>query len=182
MAELNEDNLGEAGVDLVQENIIGAHMFEPTYGARTQITKITFDSQSTKAKIRKAAEKAKRWGNSGTNEVFLRDITLDKRTRQTSKPEDPKTPKKGKTMETPKRGCDSKRRRLAPAISPAKSPPPFGAESRREERVRTVAQRQREQDAHARELLEVKRDQLRARMEKRLHQQREEEATAAASK
>ena len=75
MAGLNKDTLGKDGIDIVQENIIGAHPIEPSPGEKSPITRITLDSRETKASIRRAAEKADRWGN-GTHPVFFRDITL----------------------------------------------------------------------------------------------------------
>merc|ERR1712051_1161787 len=100
MAGLNQETLGEDGINLVQENIIGAYPIEPTPSDRSPVTRITLDSRETKASIRKAAERADRWGN-GTHSVFFRDITLDKRKRKSSN-EDLNTPKKGKHEDTPR--------------------------------------------------------------------------------
>ena len=77
MAGLSKETLGKDGINIVQENIIGAHPIEPTPSGKSPITRITLDSRDTKASIRKAAGKADRWGN-GTHSVFFRDITLDK--------------------------------------------------------------------------------------------------------
>ena len=102
MAGLSKETLGEDGVNIVQDNIIGAQQIEPSPGEKSPITRITLDSRDTKASIRRAAEKADRWGN-GTHSVFFRDITLDKRKRKSSN-EDLNMPKKGKYEDTPRRG------------------------------------------------------------------------------
>ena len=162
MAGLNKKTLGEDGIDITQENIIGAYPIEPTPSGKSPITKITLDSRDTKASIRKAAEKADRWGN-GTHSVFFRDITLDKRKRKSSN-EDLNTPKKGKLEDTPRRGREPKGKRLAE----------IRRESRGEERSRTVGQRQKEQDDLERQRIQIKEDQPKARTAKWEHQQKEE--------
>ena len=163
MAVLSKETLGEDGINIVQDNIIGAHQIEPSPGEKTPITRITLDSRHTKASIRRAAEKSERWGN-GTHPVFFRDITLDQRKRKSSN-EDTNMPKKGKQEDTPRRGGDPKGKRLAP----------FGTETKWEERSRTVWQRQKERDDYKRQRIQVKQDQLEARIAKREHQRREEE-------
>ena len=125
MASLSQETLGDDGIDLSQENIVGAFPIEPTPNDRSPVTRITLNSRETKANIRKAAERAGRWGR-GTHSVFLRDITLEKRRRKSSD-EDTNTPKKGKFADTPKRGREPKRSRLTQA----------GTEPRRESRRET---------------------------------------------
>ena len=166
MAGLIQETLGEDGINLVQENIIGAYPIEPTPSDRSPVTRITLDSRETKASIRKAAEKADRWGN-GTHSVFFGDITLEKRRRKSSN-EDTNTPKRGKLEDTPKRGGERKMSRLAQIGAQIRR------ESRREERPRTVWQRQKEQDDLERQRIQIKEDQLKARTAKREHQLREE--------
>ena len=163
MAGLNKKTLGEDGIDITQENIIGAYPIEPTPSGKSPITKITLDSRDTKASIRKAAGKADRWGN-GTHSVFFRDITLDKRKRKSSN-EELNTPKKGKLEDTPRRGREPKGKRLAE----------IRRESRGEDRSRTVGQRQKEQDDLERQRIQIKEDQQKARTAKVEHQRREEE-------
>ena len=162
MAGLSKETLGEDGINIAQENIIGAYPIEPTPSGKSPITRITLDSRDTKASIRKAAGKADRWGN-GTHSVFFRDITLDKRKRKSSN-EDLNTPKKGKHEDTPRRGGEPKGKRLAQ----------IRRESRGEERSRTVWQRQKEQDDFERQRIQIKEDQLKARTAKWEHQLREE--------
>ena len=162
MAGLSKETLGEDGINIAQENIIGAYPIEPTPSGKSPITRITLDSRDTKASIRKAAGKADRWGN-GTHSVFFRDITLDKRKRKSSN-EDLNTPKKGKHEDTPRRGGEPKGKRLAE----------IRRESRRKERSRTVWQRQKEQDDLERQRIQIKEDQLKARTAKQEHQQKEE--------
>ena len=82
MAELSTDSLNADGVNVTQDNIVGANLLEPSPGEKTQITRITLDSRHTKACIRRAAEKSDRWGG-GTHPIFFRDITLDQRKRKT---------------------------------------------------------------------------------------------------
>ena len=96
MANLSKETLGENGIDLKQENFVGAFPIEPTPKDRSPVTRITLNARETKADIRKAAELAGRWGR-GTHSVFLRDITLEKRRRKSSD-EDTYTPKKGKDL------------------------------------------------------------------------------------
>ena len=143
MAGLSQETLGEDGIDLVQENIIGAYPIEPTPRDRSPVTRITLDSRETKASIRKAAERAGRWGN-GTHSVFFRDITLEKRRRKSSD-EDTNTPKRGKLEDTPKRGKEQKMSRLA-QIGAQIRRESWSEERPREERARTVWQRQKERD------------------------------------
>ena len=81
MAGLSRDTLGAEGINIVQQNIIGAHEIDPTPGEKSPIIRITLDSRETKASIRRAAEIAERWGN-GTHPVFFRDITLNQRKRK----------------------------------------------------------------------------------------------------
>jgi len=195
MAELSTTNLGADGINITQNNIIGAIVLDPTTGSSSQITRITLDTRETKDSIRKAAESAGSWGN-GSQSVFFRDITLDKRKRKTSKPEDTKTPKKTPKEttkeDTPRRGVDTKKHRTPEPKTPpkkdrvedarktnrpapAKSPPRFGFETHWEERARTVEQRQKEDDAYARDLIKVKKEQAEARKAKHEHQRKEEE-------
>ena len=172
MASLSQETLGDDGIDLIQENIIGAYPIEPTPRDRSPVTRITLNSRETKASIRNAAERAGRWGK-GTHSVFLRDITLEKRRRKSSD-EDTNTPKRGKFADTPKRGREPKRSRLAQVGAQLRR------ESRceerpREEKARTVGQRQKERDDRESYIIQIKKDQQKARMAKLEHQRKEEE-------
>ena len=172
MASLSQETLGEDGIDLIQENIIGAHPIEPTPRDRSPVTRITLNSRETKASIRNAAVRAGRWGN-GTHSVFFRDITLEKRRRKSSD-EDTNTPKRGKFEDTPKRGREPKRSRLAQVGTHLRR------ESRnedrsRENRARTVGQRQKERDDRESQIIEIEKDRHKERMAKLEHQRREEE-------
>ena len=175
MEELGKKVLGEDGIDIVQENIIGACQIDPP-GEITMNVRITLDSRKTKTNIISAAEKSKRWGN-GTHPIFFRDITLDQRKRKPSKSEDTEVTKrsgdthvsrKDKHENTPRRGGDPKSKRLAP----------FGSESKKEEKSRTAQERQREQDNYERQRIQIRDEQLEARFSKREHQRREEEEEA----
>ena len=164
MEGLGKKTLGEDSFNIVQDNIIGAHQLDPPPGENTPITRITLDSRHTKSSIRWAAEKSGRWGN-GTHSLFFRDITLDQRKRKTSKSEDTYVPRKDNYQDTPKKGGDPKGKRLAP----------FGFESKKEERSRTVWERQAEIDKYERQRIQIKKDQELQRIAKREHQRREEE-------
>ena len=166
MAGLSKETLGEDGVDIIQDNIIGAHPIESSPGEKTPVTRLTLDSRDTKASIRRAAKRADRWGN-GTHSVFFRDIPPKKRKRSSSN-EDTKTPKQGKQDETPRSTRKSETpsgRRLAPYPR---------TESRGEEKARTVTQAQKEKDDAARLMIKIQQEQLEARIAKREHQEREE--------
>ena len=108
MEGLGKKTLGEDGINIVQENITGAHKLDP-YGEGPPITRITLDSRNTKASIIWAAKKSRRWGI-GTLPVFFRDITLDQRKRKTSRSEDTNVPKKDKHVDTPRRGGGPQRK------------------------------------------------------------------------
>jgi hypothetical protein len=133
MADLSKDNLGPEGVDLTQEDIIGATVLEASPGEKIPITRITLASKHVKSDMRRAAvlPNSKRWG-AGTHPIFLRDISQDQRNR---KSEDTYVPKKGKIVETPKRGGEKKRTRLE---SPRRTTP----DSRDEELAKWAAQQQ----------------------------------------
>ena len=164
MADLSKENLGPGGVDLTQEDIVGATVLEPSPGEKIPITRITLASRHVKSDMRRAAElpKSKRWG-AGTHPVFLRDISQDQRNR---KSEDTYVPKKGKIVETPKRGGEKKRTRLD---TPRRTPP----DSRDEELARSAAQRQTDnvqRQKHRDDLIDkIREKQLEARMSKMEH-------------
>ena len=172
MAGLSQERLGEDGINLVQENIIGAYPIEPTPRDRSPVTRITLDSRETKPSIRKAAGRAGRWGN-GTHSVFFRDITFEKRRRKSSN-EDTNTPKRGKLEDTPKRGKEQKMTRLA-QIGAQIRRESWSEERPREERARTAWQRQKERDDRESHRIQIKIDQQKARMAKLEHQRKEEE-------
>ena len=186
MEGLGKGKLGKDGFNVTQEHIIGAHRLPPSPGEKTATTRITLDSQDTKLNIRLAAERGKVFGDNGTRSPFFRDITLDLRKRKSSKSEDTnvskkdkhrdnpssksedsKASRKDKHRETPRKGGDPKGRRPAP--------PGTHNESKFEERVRTVAQRQKEVDRIERERIQIKKDQQDAKRAKLEHQRREEE-------
>ena len=172
MASLSQEKLGEDGIDLTQKDIVGAYPIEPTPTDRSPVTRITLNSRETKASIRKAAVRAGRWGN-GTHPVFLRDITLEKRRRKSSD-EDTNAPKRGKIEDTPKRGSEPKRSRLAQIGTN------FRKESRdedksRENRARTVGQRQKERDDRESQIIQIEKERHKERMAKLEHQRKEEE-------
>ena len=167
MADLSKENLGPGGVDLTQEDIVGATVLEASPGEKIPITRITLASRHVKSDMRRAAElpNSKRWG-AGTHPVFLRDISQDQRNR---KSEDTYVPKKGKIVETPKRGGEKKRTRLD---TPRRTPP----DSRDEELARSAAQRQtdnvqrqRQRDDLAVVVDKIREKQLESRMAKMEH-------------
>ena len=108
LTNLGKEAIGDRGITLEQEHIIGAHPIEPSSNSdKSPITRLTVDSRETKEKIRKAAEITRRWGSAGGHTVFLRDIPPEKaaqKRKRTSSNEDTKTPKKSKTEveETPR--------------------------------------------------------------------------------
>ena len=192
MACLDKNTLGEHGINIEQDNIVGAHPIEPSpNGDKSLVTRITLDSRETKTNIRRAAEKAERWG-SKTHAVFFRDIPPNKglppngdlppnngpqKRKRTSSDEDTKTPKKSKhdrgkrdKKETPKsskRSEEPSRRRLVP----------YGTETRKEERARTVAQAQAELDAAEREKIKIHTERLELRRAKLARQEKEDRET-----
>ena len=165
MADLSKDNLGPEGVDLTQEDIIGATVLEASPGEKIPITRITLASRHVKSDMRRAAElpNSKRWG-AGTHPVFLRDISQDQRNRRS---EDRYVPKKGKIVETPKRGGEKKSTRLD---IPMRTPP----DPRDEELARSAAQRQTDnvqRQKHKDDLIDkIRVKQLEKRMSKMEHQ------------
>ena len=166
VADLSTDRLGPEGIDLTQEDILGATMLEPYPGETQTITRITLATRGVKRSIRKAAElpEAKRWGAS-THPVFLRDITEDSRKR---KSEDAYLPKKGNHSNTPKKGGDKKRARLE---THGRSPP----DPRDEELARYAAQRKSDklqEQKHKEDLIDkIREKQLELRVAKMEHQQ-----------
>ena len=148
LMKLGKTAIGDRGITIEQEHIIGAHPMESLSSSdKSPITRLTVDSRETKDKIRKAAEITGRWGTAGGHAVFLRDIPPEKATqkrKRTSSNEDKKTPKKPKceVEETPRSSRTKKEEGL-----PRRRLEVDRTETRREERARTVGSAQAKLDA-----------------------------------
>ena len=174
LTNLGKEAIGDRGITLEQEHIIGAHPIEPSSNSdKSPITRLTVDSRETKEKIRKAAEITRRWGSAGGHTVFLRDIPPEKavqKRKRTSSNEDTKTPKKSKTEveETPRSSRPKKEEGLPRRRLEGDRP-----ETRREERARTLGVAQAKLDAEKAEREKLRLEQLEARRAKLAHQDRE---------
>ena len=97
ITNLGREAIGDHGITLDQEHIIGACYIEQLSNKdKPTITRLTVDTKETKEKIRKAAKYARRWGT-------LPEKAAQKRGRSSSN-EVTKTPKKRRTddEETPR--------------------------------------------------------------------------------
>ena len=119
ITNLGREAIGDHGITLDQEHIIGAYHIEQSSNKdKPMITRLTVDTKETKEKIRKAAEYARRWGSAGGHTVFLRDTLPEKAAQKrgrSSSNEDTRTPKKQRTdgEETP-RSSNSKKEKEPP--------------------------------------------------------------------
>ena len=119
ITNLSSEAIGDHGITLEQEHIIGAYHIEQSSNKDKQmITRLTVDTKETKENIRKAAVYARRWGAAGRHTVFLRDTLPEKAAQKrgrSSSNEDTKTPKKRRTddEETP-RSSRSKKEKSHP--------------------------------------------------------------------
>ena len=166
ITNLSSEAIGDHGITLEQEHIIGAYHIEQSSNKDKQmITRLTVDTKETKENIRKAAVYARRWGAAGRHTVFLRDTLPEnpaqKRGRSSSN-EDTKTSKKRRTEdeETPRSSRPNKE----------KSHP----RSRREGRPEDT---QTKMTTKSEELEKIKLERLEARRAKLEHQEREDRAT-----
>ena len=172
LTNLGKEEIGDRGITLQQEQIIGAHPIKPSSSSdKSPITRLTVDSRETKEKIRKAAKITKRWGSAGGHTVFLRDIPPEKvahkRKRTPSSNEDTKMPKKQKTegKET-QRSSRSKKEEGIPRRRILNERP----ETKREERNRTAGAAQAKLDSEKAASEKLRLEQLEARRTKLAHQ------------
>ena len=172
LINLGKEEIGDRGITLQQEQIIGAHPIKPSSSSdKSPITRLTVDSRETKEKIRKAAKITKRWGSAGGHTVFLRDIppekVAQKRKRTPSSNEDTKMPKKHKPegKET-QRSSRSKKEEGIPRRRILDERP----ETKWEERNRTAGAAQAKLDSEKAASEKLRLEQLEARRTKLAHQ------------
>ena len=119
LTNLGKEAIGDLGITLNQEHIIGAYPIEQSSNNdKPPITRLTVDSRETKEKIQKASEIARRWGSAGGHTVFLRDILPEKqpkKERERPPMRTPKRPRKPKPMwKRPQGPPEPKERKVPP--------------------------------------------------------------------
>ena len=163
ITNLGREAIGDHGITLDQEYIIGAYHIEQSSNKdKPLITRLTVDTNETKEKIQKAAKYARRWGSVGGHTVFLRDTLPEKAARKRGRSsfnEDTKTPKKQRTdgNETPRSSRSKKE----------KSPP-------RRRLDWWLGAAQAKVNAENEELEKIRLKRLEARRAKLAHQERED--------